>query len=84
MVEECPVKGCTVVWKELLSTLESNSSSEMDCNSNFTVLLLLKTGTVQICRLISFQCKSQIWLTGKVMKIGLCRVVKCGSKNIWT
>lgn len=76
MVEEHPVKRCTVVWKELLSTLESNSSSEMDHNSNFTVLLLLKTGAIQICSIVSFQCKSQIWLTGKVMKIGLCRVVK--------
>lgn len=63
----------------------TNSSCEISCTINFIVPLLIKTDRVSFCKTVCCQCKIEILLIGKFIRINTCRKGKPGTKflGVW-
>lgn len=72
-----------MIWKELLPML-LNTSSETNSNISFIVPLFIRTDTIPFYKTVWFQCKTEIWLIGKFIKISMCREGKYGTKFSWS
>lgn len=61
----------------------TNSSREVTCTINFIAPLLIKTDTVSFSKTVWCQCRMEILLIGKFIRINTCRERKPGTKFFW-
>lgn len=67
-----------------VSHTPTDSSSEMSCTIiNLILLLLIKTDMVSFCKTVWCRCKIEILLTGKFIRINMCKEGQPGSKFSW-
>lgn len=83
---ECSKKHSKCIYCDLeraVAHTSTNSSSEMNCTTNFIVPLLIKTDMVSFRETVWCQCKMEILLIGKFIRINTCREGKSGTKFSW-
>lgn len=61
----------------------TNSSREVTCTINFIVPLLIKTNIISCCKTVWCQCRMEMLLIGKFIRINTCREGKPGTKFSW-
>lgn len=67
-----------------VSHTSTDSSSEMSCTIiNLILPLLIKTDTVSFCKTVWCQCKIELLLTGKFIRINMCKEGQPGTKFSW-
>lgn len=83
---KCSKKHSKCIYCDLeraVAHTSMNSSSEMNCTTNFIVPLLIKTDMVSFRETVWCQCKMEILLIGKFIRINTCREGKSGTKFSW-